>query len=237
MRAALFAFLLCSSLAGSLQAQTIPSPFRYIETKQSVGAFVGYLWTNPSIQVDSLQGEIDFGPRSAPLFGVRYGYRLGGPLAIEGSFALAPSEREVFQRRDLGLDLTTVQIESTGETVGALLALAEAGFRFNLTGDRTWNGLAPFIGVTGGVVTELGRGNGVEKDLPDSERFEFGPGFAIGAGLGTEWFPSDRLSLRVELRDVLWRVEVPTGLRPNAQTDPSGWNQNFGVVVGAAVHF
>lgn len=237
MRAVPLALLLCLTAGGSLRAQSIPSPFRYIEPRQGFGAFVGYLWTNPEVEVDSAQGEIALGPRSAPLFGIRYNYRLGGPVVGEASLAFAPSDRKVFRGEPIGGDSAVVSAVDTEDTADAPLALAEVGLRLSLTGDRTWNGLAPFVGATGGVVTDLGGSGGGEEEIPDAQRFDFGPGFAVGATVGTEWFPTDRLSLRAELRDTLWRVEVPAGLRSGTGDDPSRWTQNFGVTVGGAIHF
>ena len=36
------------------------------------------------------------------------------------------------------------------------------------------------------------------EEIVDDARFRFGPSFAVGAGLGTDWFPVPNASLRVE---------------------------------------
>lgn len=235
--AALLALVLTLAAGGALEAQNIPSPFRYVETRQSLGAFAGYFWTNPAIEPDSITGEIELGPRSAPLFGVRYGYRLGDPASVEVALGFAPSERRVYRNGGVAGDTAQLRIVDTGETASAPLVLAEARLHLNLTGARTWNNLAPFVGVTGGLIAEVGGADGAEEDIPEDERFDFGPGFAVGAEIGTDWFLSERVSVRAELRDVLWRVEVPVGLRRDEREDEGRWTQNFGVALGGAIHF
>ena len=54
-----------------------------------------------------------------------------------------------------------------------------------------------------------------EAELPSTALFRFGPAFAVGAALGTDWFPNQRTSLRVELGGRLWRMRTPTGLLSN----------------------
>jgi hypothetical protein len=242
LRTALLCLALCFAGAATLAAQTIPSPYRFIETRHSIGAYAGYLWTEQAIRVDTV--DIPFGPQSAPIFGARYGYRVGGPVTLEAALGFAPSERRLFRARTVGSDSTVTRvddIEDTGETVGMPIGLLEAGARLHLTGERTWNNLAPFVGITGGLIGRLGGRATAEDSIPQQQRFGFGPGFAVGAGAGTDWFLSERFSLRAELRDVLWRLETPLGFRPPSRTTPtvshSRWGQNIGVTVGGALHF
>lgn len=232
LRHALLAILLLLS-ARSLTAQNIPSPYRYIEERHSLGAFAGYLWTDGGeIGVDSAT-VLQLGPRSAPLFGARYGLRFGGPASGEVALGFAPSERTVYARRD---STAASPVEERGTTDAPLL-IAEAGVRFHLTGERTWNGLAPFAIATGGLVTDLG---GEDEDVPELQRFDFGPAFAVGIGAGTDWFVGRRLSLRLEVHDRLWRITLPQGLRnpaENLDDERTEWSNNLGLSIGAAYHF
>jgi hypothetical protein len=208
-----------------LLAQQIPSPYRFIEETQSAGAFAGYLWTNSD--------ALDLGPRPAPIVGLRYSIRLSGPVAGEASLGFMPSERTVFTNAATSGDTTEVVLQEVGVTNMRIL-LAEAGLRFSLTGARTWNGLAPYVIGAGGVVADLAGQESVELD--EDERFDFGPGFAVGLGAGTEWFVGQRFSLRAEIRDQIWRISIPSGLRATGQ-DEARWTNNFGVTLGAALHF
>lgn len=210
-------------LAEGLQAQTIPSPFEYIEEKNSVGLFGGY------IAADA--GSQDLGPGSIPLVGVRYGYQLTGPLTAEASIAFGSSDRTIYARAVA----SEPELEPVGEADIALV-IADAGFRFHLTGPRTWHGLAPFLIATGGVVADLSTRPEEEALLDEDSRFEFGPGFAASAGLGADFFLTDRLSLRADARDYLWRYTYPVALSATGAED-SEWAHNLGFSIGAAFHF
>lgn len=210
-------------VSGVLQAQTIPSSFDYIETKHSIGVFGGYLQTDP--------GRRDVGIEPAPFAGLRYGIHLTGPLTGELSASYAPSKRTLYFRPNAAdSTLTTAGDADVG------LLLMQAGFRFNLTGPRTWKGFAPFVLATAGVVTDLTGMSSLEEEIDQDQRLDFGPGFAAGGGVGTDFFLTDWLSLRAEATDHLWRYEYPVGLVGSTQTE-SEWVQNFGFSIGGAFHF
>ncbi len=221
--------LLLAALGGAerLAAQErVPSPFRYVEETHSAGAYAGYLWTEA--------GDLDLGPQAAPQFGVRYSLQLGGPVAGVAAVGLILSERTVFAlRADPDNPQQTIPLP-VGTTSMPLL-LVEGGVRLNLTGPRTWHGLMPYLGATGGLVTDLARNEPEDLEIPEDERFRFGPGFAVGLGAGTDWFLTPRLSLRAEIRDQIWRIALPeTFTGPQRETR---WTNNLGLSIGAAVHF
>lgn len=237
MRRTLIAALALAALSGgaaALQAQTIPSPIRYIEPKQSFGISGGYLFTAPAVEINDTQ--VEFGPQSAPMIDARYQIRFGGPVAGEVRVGFSPSKRKVYAPTTEQDPALFVPVEVGEENVALLLG--EAGLVFHLTGPRTWNGLAPFAAGTGGLVTDLDRGSDLEENIAEAAQYDFGPSFALGLGLGTDWFPTERLSVRVEARDRLWKVEAPqqianlAGLRSLSE-----WTHNFSLGIGAALHF
>ncbi|HEX8359197.1 MAG TPA: hypothetical protein VF613_03700, partial [Longimicrobium sp.] len=187
-RTVLPALAILALAAGTAQAQSVPSPFQYIERKSSVEIMGGYLFTDPTIEIDSLRSA-EFGPRSAPLISARYNRRFGGPLSGDVTFSFIPSERRVISAAE-GQDSVFVEPLETGETVSAPILMLEGGLRFHLTGDRTYRGFAPFLVATGGLVSEIGGTADAEEDLPEDERFDFGPAFAVGAGAGLDVFLS-----------------------------------------------
>jgi hypothetical protein len=223
--------LLLGSAPGAL-GQRITSPFRYIEPKQSVGLFGGYLVTDPSIAFDSTT-QVSPGPRSAPIVGVRYQLRFGGPLSGEVAVAFSPTEREVLAP---STDPARPAPQRTGATTDAQLLIGDVGLVLHLTGPRTWHGLAPFLAANGGVVADVAGSGEAEEGISETARFDFGPSFAVGGGIGTDWFPSQRFSVRLEVRDRLWRIDVPEGLRPTRQ-EISEWTNNATFALGAALHF
>jgi hypothetical protein len=217
--------LAATLLAASAEAQTIPSPFRYVETTQAAGLWAGYLRFS--------QGDLGIRPESAPFFGTQYAIRLTGPLSGTGGLAAIPTRRTVFERVVVSGD--EIELEPVGEA-DMLLLLLEGGLRFVVTGARTWNGLAPYVGATGGVMGNvLGRPS-VEDDIPSAQRVSFGPSFAFGVNAGTDWFLTERLSLRTEARHYLWRFTTPEGFTTN-QSRTAEWTQNTGITFGAALHF
>jgi hypothetical protein len=228
MRSASFAtLLLCCglALARPAEAQQITSPFRFIETTQSLGVFGGYLITSP--------GTPEVGPQSAPMIGIRYNLRFTGPLSGEAAISFSPSERQRLRDDTLVAGVNPVP---TGETPAMNLVFAEAGLRFHLTGARTWRDLAPYVIASGGVAADLTGRTDEDLALPEPQRFRFGPSFALGVGVGTDWFVTERLSLRLEARNHILRLQVPAGLRPALQSE-NQWTNNLGLSLGTAIHF
>jgi hypothetical protein len=221
--------------AGTASAQSVPSPFRYIERPSSVEILGGYLFTDPTVEIDSLRSA-EFGAQSAPMVTARFNRRLGGPLSGNVGLSFIASDRKVISAAE-GQDSAFVQPLETGETVSAPILMLEGGLRFHVTGDRTYRGFAPFLAVTGGVATELGGTAGAERELPEDERFDFGPAFAVGGAAGLDVFLSQRVSLRTELSYRIWRLGVPQGFATGRNADIDVWKGNAGVSVGAAFHF
>jgi len=222
--------------AGALQAQaqTISSPLRYLETKNAVEVTGGYVFTNPGLELEA-DTEAEFGPRSAPSVGLRYMRRFGGPLSGMVGAGFVPSERKVISAAE-GQDSAFVEALETGETANAPIVTLEGGIRFHLTGDRAFRGLAPYLGVTAGLVSEVGGTDETEDVLPERERFDFGPAFALGGAAGLDVFVTRRASLQTELTYRLWRMSVPERFGV-ADRDRGRWSGVGGVSVGAAFHF
>jgi hypothetical protein len=207
-----------------LAAQNVPSPYRFLETRHSPGLFAGYLMTDP--------GDLNFGPHEAALFGARYGLHLTGPLTVEGSLGFSPTQRTLYARTATG---SGDALANLGD-VDALLLIADASLKLHVTGARAWRGLAPFGVISGGLAADLASADPRESALAEEQRFDFGPSFAASIGLGTDFFLTERLSLRAEARDYLWRFSYPAGLTEtgDAETD---WTNNYAVTLGAALHF
>lgn len=225
-RLCLFAGLVCI-LPGGVEAQVdLDSPYRFLETNQGAGVFAGYLATS--------EGSIGFGPSSAPMFGGRYGIRVSGPFMVEAELAYIPSTRMV---------LDTVPADTTIRTLGETdmpIALARAALRFNVTGARTWHRLQPFVMFGAGVGVDLAGESSLDEDLPEDVRFDFGTSFAADFGAGIEWFVSRRTTLRIDARNLLWRLETPTAflLDDRGDTFPdTEWTQNFFVSAGISIQF
>jgi hypothetical protein len=236
-RTALLAALALVGGARAAGAQTIPSPYRHIGPSQSIGVSVGYLFTDPDVTLtDSTSAAMGHG--SAPVVGLRYQIRASGPLSVEFAVSASEGKRKLFGP-DFNADSTEVTAEDLGVSVPSTVVMADAGLRFHITGARTWNGLAPFVAASGGLVADV-RGTMDEEgaaELSATEVFRFGPSFAVAGALGTDWFPRQNASLRLELQGRLWRLHTPIGFQNDRTTEQSEWNPVVGISVGGAIHF
>jgi hypothetical protein len=221
--------------AAGAAAQTIPSPYQYIEKTRSINFYGGYLHTDPDVALPDSQ-HAELGHQSAPLFGVRASMRIGGPLSIEGNVGYSPTKRRLYNAI-VSTDSSAVTVNPTGDEVSDPLLLADFAMRFHLTGDRAYRGFAPFVLASGGTVISLGGTTDAEEDIPEHRRLDFGPSFAVGTAAGVDFFPSQRLTLRAEASYRLWKLETPVGLLPAGAGRQSGWSANTGVSLGAAFHF
>jgi hypothetical protein len=224
LRLALVGLLALAVRPAPLRAQSIPSPYEYVERAQSVRLFAGYLSTDP--------GLYGLTPHSGPVFGARYEGRFTGPISGVVELSAMPSRRDVYSR--VGSD-PKAPLTPLGDA-GVLVMSAEGGFRLSLAGPRTWHALQPFVTVTAGATRDFGSRIEEESVLPANQIVPFGLAFAVGPSAGIDWFVTDRFSLRIQAKDHLWRRSVPEGLSStgNKQTD---WTHNLGVTIGTALHF
>src|SRR5687767_3939111 len=88
MRGVSLFVLTLACATSSLAAQTITSPYRYVEEKQSLALVGGYLATS--------RGDLDLAPGSAPILGLEYAGRLSGPVYGQVGLSFLPGNRRVF---------------------------------------------------------------------------------------------------------------------------------------------
>lgn len=230
-RLAFFALLCCGCLASgtALEAQQIQSPFRYVEERQALSPFVGSVSTG--------RGFLELGPESGTMFGLRYNIQISGPITLEAEIGYLPSTRTVFRvAATQEQDSAAVPTLEAVRTSDLKLLDAVAAMRFNLTGQRTWRGLMPYLVFGGGGVFAFEDSDAAGNGIPADEQFEFGTSFAGALGAGVEWFASRRLTVRVDARDLLWKLETPTALFGTDVPD-SEWVQNFVLSAGVGFRF
>jgi len=209
-----------------LSAQTIESAYRFLDTRQSASAFGG--------QVVANTGAVELGPKSGPMFGVRYDLGISGPFVLEGELGMFSSTRAVPD---------TVPGDTTWTTVGEVdfrAISASVALRFDVTGPRTWHGLLPFVLFGLGINSDIAAEAELEKNLPADVRFNFGTRFTGVMGGGMEWLPSPTIGVRFDVRNMLWKLKTPSAFLfgdralslPNDQ-----WTQNVALTVGVSVRF
>ncbi len=188
--------LILALAPGALRAQTIPSPYRFIETKQEFGLFSGY--------GSQGTGRFGYGPGHGLLFGGRYAVRLHGPLALEASTSFFSGNRDVMNPARPEGD------QKIGEA-SFLISTIDVGLRFSLVGDRTWHGLDPFIDFGIGYAADMGGARPTDKLLPEADRYSFGSSFHGLLGAGTRYFITDRIGLRADATFSFWKLHTPPG--------------------------
>ena len=227
MRRPLFSsvLLLLAASASSLSAQEIDSPYRFVDEAQQVHAFLGGITTD--------KGTLDLGPESDLAYGLRYGIRLAGPFAVEASATMFPTARTVQDTAISGADTTLVP---TGAESSMTIGIATANLRFDITGPRTWHGLMPFtlLGVGGAFV--LSEDDEIDADLESNVRYDFGTRLVGELGVGVEWIPTSHLSVRVDGRNMLWKIKAPVGLQ-TLDAPSEEWVQNFLLSAGVSFRF
>jgi len=189
------AILLPSSPA---TGQDIPSSYRFVEHSQEGGFFAGVSSINP--------GQLELGPKSADVIGGRYAVMFGGALAFEGVGTFFKGRRDVIDiRRDEGERVL-------GESTIDLLAI-EGRFKLNLTGQRSWRRMQPFIGFGGGMALSSNLDRTLEDDanMVLADRWDFGSKFIAALSGGINIHASPRLVLRIDGVMNLWKISTPPG--------------------------
>lgn len=220
------ASLLLLGGAGSARGQRIDTPFRFYDETQAGGVTIAYINTD--------RGSIGLGPESGLAFGARYHIRLSGPFFVEAEALYFPSTRAVLD--SAVVDSAFVQ---RGEADLAI-ALVQASLRFQLTGQRTWHGILPFILLGAGAAVQAQDDDSADEAVPAEARFDFGTTFAGQLGAGVEIFPVERLALRADVRNILWQLDAPQALLERDIGRPlpaKEWTNNIAASVGISFHF
>ena len=224
--------------AAPATSQGITSPYDFVDTTMEVWAFGTAAFTD--------RGAIDVGPASGYGAGIGFTARVSGPFNFDARVAYIPTTRTVFDVLDVPVADSalvrqdpTVGLEEVG-TADLAILLLDASLRFDLTGPRTWNGLQPYALVGAGAVIRASSDDSVEEELPTATDIfvRFQNGFTGHVGAGVEWHLADRLSVRFDARDILWKVHVPTGFfRDDRVIDTEEWVQTAHLSLGLAYRF
>ena len=195
-------------------AQTVPSPYRFVDTRQEAGLFVG----TSSVAT----GRFGFGPGGGLNAGARWGIALSGPLGFEVAAGVISGTRDIINPAKVIGDLKIGEADQR-------IATADARLRFTLTGDRTWHRLAPLFVAGGGIAIGLGGDSPLDKELASDDRFHFGTSFFGTLGGGVRFGLTDRLALRGDALFSLWKIGTPPGFsastRAFSNVEQSEWTR------------
>jgi len=192
----LVALSLPAFAAAPAQGQSIPSPYRFVDTKKEAGLFIG----TSSVA----KGRFGFGPAGGLNMGARWGIELSGPLGFEAAAGVIRGTRDIVNPAKVVDDLKIGEADQS-------VATADVRLRFTLTGDRTWHRLAPFFLAGGGVAFGLGGDSPLDENLAKDDRFHFGTSFFGTLGSGVRLVLGERLALRGDALFSLWKIKTPPG--------------------------
>jgi len=197
-----FAAFVSAPLAAQVGHDPARSPYRPIANRMSLSAVGSYIWGS--------SGKLGVGPSDGPGGGLQFEMRLTGPTDVYASVTWsglqrlaadpdAPADSQITGPYDMGL------------------LIAETGLVILLAGDKTWKGLAPYVGANLG----LGFGGGVPQD---TSGYGFSTKFVSGPLIGARFYFGQSAYLRVEGRFQFWKLSYPSSyfLPPDrAPTDPA----------------
>jgi hypothetical protein len=221
--------LTCITVAPALGAQVghVPqrSPYIDLEYRQEATIFGGYY--------NAGTDQVGVAPRGGPMFGVRYDLRLGGPASLTSKLIYVSSQRDVIDPRRPQAS-RVVQPDAAWPVY-----IADVGISLNLTGQRSYRHVVPFVTTGLGIATDF-------KGGADVGAWRFGTPFALSLGGGVKWVPAGKLQVRADVTDQLYQIKYPNSyyvaasdgtavLAPNAAK--SDWTSNIGLSIGVSYLF
>jgi hypothetical protein len=199
LRVAIALLLLVSSVAtAQVGHRPESSPYRDIRKGHTFTVTAGYLSGDG--------GDLNIGPHKGTVFGGRYDIRTGSTIQL--GFAVARGDLQRFI-----VDPFVQLANRRSGPVDQSVVFAELNLQFNVTGGKSWNRIAPFVGAGGGLAFASGT-------PADTSRYEFGRKFYFVPSAGMRVFFSDRLHLRAEARATFWKLTYPTTFQEEPPEEP-----------------
>jgi len=145
-----------------------------------------------------------FGSGGALLVGPRDGNLVGGRLDLRGKNALqvsfggwyANTVRNVVNAND------SVATRVKGPFAEKLFAF-QFGAQLNVTGGKTWHGLAPYATLNVGLV------HGQGPPASDTSGYSFGTKIYFSPAIGTRVFVNQRLFVSAQAQVFIWKLSYP----------------------------
>lgn len=196
--------LLIAGASTTLTAQVGPdpgrSPFRDI--------LHGNGWTVSVGQVFGDGGPLHLSPNSGTSYGVRYDIRLSGLLQGYAELNYLALERQVLAPDDSVVNRFSGPFDATVWT-------PQIGLQLNITGPKTWHGLAPYLAI--GLGAAVGEGM-----AQDTTSFNFGSKLLLTPSAGVRMYFSDRIHLRLDGQLLYWKMKYPSTWLGEPAAQPSG---------------
>jgi len=200
------------------------SPYHDIKRGRSLIISGGYLGGD--------HGVVGVGPAEGPTATARFEVTFSKALVFYLGGTYGRMKRNV-------ADPTKNQASHISGPIYTDIGIVEGGGHLNLTGLKTWHGMAPYIGASAGVI--------IANDPPvDTSGYVFQAKARFGPEGGIRWYLGRRLALRTELRWMFWQLKYPLAYKQPSpdgsrvlpiDADDSEWTDHPWVTIGVAWTF
>lgn len=197
----LLALLAAAPLVAQVGHPPDQSPYRDITHSDGLLFTYGH--------VGGTGGSLGMGPHSGNGWGLRYDVRLSGLIGAHLGFSHYSGVRNAYYPDD------SVATRRQGP-VSQSVTLVGVGLQANLTGPKSWHGLAPFIDA------EIGAAIGSTVAADTSSLYTFGTKLYLQPGTGAEWYVTSRLRLRFDARLIFWNLKYPSTFFQTPTQEPTG---------------
>ncbi|MBW8772271.1 MAG: hypothetical protein JF590_03095 [Gemmatimonadetes bacterium] len=201
------AFCAAAPLRLSAQVGADPSHSPYHDIRRGSG------WTFAMGHLYGDGGPLRVGPNSGQTFAVRYDVRLSGLLQGFAEMGYLKGERMLLNPDDSVVHRFSGPIDAPVWT-------PMIGLQINLSGPKTWHGVAPFIA--------FGLGAAVGGDqAADTTQYQFGTKLLFTPSAGVRYYLGDRIHVRLEGSMYYWKLKYPVdwlnepAAQPSALGEPS----------------
>ncbi len=161
-------------------------------------------------------GALGVGPHHGLTYGLRYDIRVGGLVGLALVLSRGELERLVIDPYD------SVATRVTGP-VSQYVYFAGGGLQLNLTGAKTWHGVAPYIGGDFGFALS-------QSTPSDTSGYKFGNRLFVAPGAGVRLFLTRHLHLRLDGKVNLWKLKYPGSYAQEPAVQPGTPDQSNAVV-------
>ncbi len=152
-------------------------------------------------------GRFGIAPHDGPVYGLRYDIRTGSTIQMGLAFAQGNLERMI-------VDPFVPVANRVSGPVDQTVSFVEADLQFNLTGGKTWRGLAPFVGAGVGFAFP-------GETAADTSGFELGRKIYFAPHAGFRLFLTNRIHLRADARVIFWKVNYPASFTRQPPDEPT----------------
>lgn len=167
-------------------------------------------------------GQAAVAPHNGQTYGLHVNLLANKPLQINLGIIYGDLERMLVDPRRSPAN------RSTGPVPNGVLWV-DAAAQFNLTGNKTWHGFAPYTGAATGLAF-------TETVSEDPGNFKMGTKIVLSPMIGTRYFISKSLHLMVEARFQFWQANYPASYALEPILDPGTPSDPHAVLPNGVLH-